>query len=58
MNHYDSSVSSVLGTSGDFEMLVEGRLEEGTITGTGTLVNDSTAIFEVKLTKRPPAPAV
>lgn len=59
VTNFDPAVPSVLGTSGDFEMSIAGRLEGDTIVGTGAPVNDPTSTIAVKLMKHPrSAPAV
>ena len=51
VTHYDASVPNVLGVPGDFEMVIEGRLDGDTIVGTGAPVNDPASTIAVKLMK-------
>lgn len=45
-------IPSVLGVVGDFELIIDGKLERDVIRGTGSLANGEAVGIAVKLTKR------
>ena len=49
-------IPSVLGVVGDFELTIDGKLENGVINGTGSLVKGDAVGIAVKLTKRAELP--
>jgi|ERR1700683_40139 len=52
VKNYDPSVQSVLGVRGDFELLLEGKVQGDSITGMGTMANSPNARIAMRLTKR------
>lgn len=50
-------IPSVLGTVGDFELNIDGKLEGDVIKGTGTVTNMQAVGIALKLTKRADLPA-
>ncbi len=52
VKNFDPAVPSVLGIVGDFELLIEGRVQGSTMSGTAALANAPNARMVVRLTKR------
>ncbi len=52
VHHFDPSIESVLGVSGDYEMDVSANLQGDVITGTAMLANQPQKSLGIRLTKR------
>ena len=50
------AVPSVIGITGDFELLIDGTVEGGTIKGTGSLLGGQAAGIALKLTRKADLP--
>jgi hypothetical protein len=51
VKNFDSSVPNVLGIPGDFDLLVEGKMQGADINGTGALTNAPDSKIVVRLKK-------
>jgi hypothetical protein len=51
VKHFDPSIPNVLGVPGDFDLLIEGKMEGNEINGTGALVNFPDSKIVVRLKK-------
>ena len=52
VKNFDPSFSSVFGSTGSFELVLEGKVQGDLIVGTGALVSAPTAKMSIRLTKR------
>jgi hypothetical protein len=52
IKNFDPSIPNVIGVIGDFDLLIEGKVQGNSISGTGALANAPTAKIVVRLMKR------
>ena len=52
VKNFDPSIPNVIGVVGDFELLIDGKVQGDSINGTGALATAPNAKIVVRLTKR------
>jgi hypothetical protein len=52
VKNFDPAIPNVIGVVGDFDLLLEGKIQGASISGTGALATAPSAKIIVKLTKR------